>query len=95
MTIASLKPRINTIDTRVGSSVAVERIRGGKLMKIRDRVLLRDEYTCRGCGSVSVNLEVDHIVPLHLGGAESDENRGSLCHECHEIKTAQEEKDRG
>ena len=94
MTISTLKPRIATIDTRVGSSAAVERIRGWKLTKIRDRILLRDEYTCRGCGRVSSSLEVDHVVPLHLGGAESDENRGSLCHECHEIKTAQEERGR-
>ena len=95
MTIASLKPRINTIDTRVGSSVAVERIRGWQLTKIRDRVLLRDGYTCRKCGRVSASLEVDHIIPLHLGGAESDENRQSLCDDCHQLKGEQEEKERG
>ena len=96
MTISTLKPRIATIDTRVGSPAAVERIRGWKLTKIRDRVLLRDEYACRGCGRVSATeLVVDHVQPLHLGGVESDSNRQSLCHECHEKKTAHEEKERG
>jgi len=94
MTIASLKPRISIIDTRVGSSAAVERIRGWKLTKIRDRILLRDGYTCRGCGRVSSSLEVDHIIPLHLGGSESDENRQSTCGDCHQKKSEQEEKER-
>lgn len=93
--IATLKPRIATLDMRQGSSAAVERIRGYKLTKIRERVLLRDGYACRRCGRVSVHLEVDHIVPLHLGGAESDENRAAICKACHELKSAAEEKGRG
>jgi len=35
--ITTLKPRIATIDTRQGSSVAVERIRGYELTRIRER----------------------------------------------------------
>lgn len=92
--IKTLVPRVNTVDIRQGSA-AVQRIRGYELTKIRERILLRDEYTCRRCGRVSVDLEVDHIVPLHLGGAESDENRAAICKACHEIKTAEEEKGRG
>jgi len=92
--IASLRPSVQTIDMRQGST-AVQRIRGHELIKIRERILLRDEYTCKRCGRVSRGLEVDHITPLHLGGAESDDNRQSLCPECHEKKTAEEEKGRG
>jgi len=92
--IVSLKPAVQTIDMRQGSA-AVQRIRGHELTKIRERILLRDEYTCRRCGRVSRDLEIDHITPLHMGGAESDENRQSLCPECHEKKTAEEEKGRG
>jgi 5-methylcytosine-specific restriction protein A len=94
--IPTLKPRIATIDTRQGSSMAVERIRGYELTKIRERVLLRDGYACQRCGRVSATgLVVDHIVPLHLGGAESDSNRQALCAEpCHRIKSEQEEKGR-
>ena len=93
--IESIKPRISKIDMRQGSSVAVERIRGWKLTKIRERILLRDDYTCQQCGRVLINGEVDHIVPLHLGGFESDMNRQYLCKECHQAKTEKEEKDRG
>lgn len=75
MSITTLKPRIATIDTRRGGPVAVERIRGYELTKIRKRIGLRDLYSCADCGRVTVDGEVDHVVPLHLGGAESDENR--------------------
>ena len=95
MSLKTIKPRVETIDTRKGSSAAVKRIRGRALGRIRDRVLLRDCYTCRVCGRVSTALEVDHIVPLYLGGAESDENRQSLCPRCHDKKTEREEEDRG
>jgi 5-methylcytosine-specific restriction enzyme A len=93
--ITTLKPRIATIDMRQGSSVAVERIRGYELTKIRERILLRDGYACQRCGRVSVDLIVDHIVPLHLGGQEVDANRQLLCPPCHLKKSQAEEKERG
>ena len=91
--LAKLERKIQIVDFKVGSAVAVERIRGWKLTKIRERILLRDQYTCRKCGRVSVDLVVDHITPLHLGGSESDENRQALCPiPCHRDKTELEEK---
>jgi len=93
--IKALRSTIPMLDTRIGSRAAVERIRGGKLTKIRQRILLRDGYECRVCGQVTVNLEIDHVTPLHLGGTESDENRQALCRKCHSEKTEREEKERG
>lgn len=96
MRLQTLKPTIKAIDNRQGSSPAVKRIRGWKLLKIRERILLRDSYTCQVCGRVSVHLEVDHIVPLHLGGSESDKNRQAICTEpCHRLKSEREERERG
>lgn len=94
MSLSTLKPRVSTIDTRKGASPAVKRITGHALQRIRERILLRDEYTCRVCGRVSRDLEVDHKVPLHLGGAESDSNRWALCATCHQAKSDREEKER-
>lgn len=74
----TMKPTIHRLDTRQGSSVATERIRGRALRAIRDRIGLRDEYTCRMCGHVTAHGEVDHITPLYAGGRESDENRWYL-----------------
>lgn len=92
--IATLKPRIETIKTIALASVAVERIRGWKLIKIRNRIMRRDNYTCRKCGRVTTKGQVDHVIPLFDGGAEADENRQYLCCECHEIKSAEEENER-
>jgi 5-methylcytosine-specific restriction protein A len=92
--IASLKPSIPTLDTRRGAPVAVPRIRGSELTRIRERIAIRDGYQCRKCGRVTVHGEVDHIVPLYSGGRESDENRWWLCPDCHRVKSEQEEKGR-
>ena len=75
--INTLKPRISTIDMRQGSRVAVNRIRGYELTKIRERIALRAGYLCEICGRVTGPRYgvVDHKQPLYAGGQESDENR--------------------
>lgn len=87
-------PRVTTISTRVGSPAAVERIVGREHGRIRLRILVRDGAACVKCGR-GLNLEVDHIVPLYAGGAESDANRQVLCVDCHKLKSLNEEKERG
>jgi len=88
--IASIANRIETADLSRGARIQTERIRGYRLAVIRQRILLRDAYTCQICGRVSAQLEVDHIVPLGMGGAESDANRRCLCKDCHDEKSAKE-----
>ena len=70
------------------------RIRGGKLMRIRERIF-KKQPLCVLCLAmnpqrVSKSVVVDHIVPLHLGGMDTDDNRQGLCHDCHAEKTSQE-----
>ena len=94
--LSTIEKRVPTVSMfRASTPVAAKRITGPKLQKIRRRILLRDGYACQVCGRVSVDLEVDHIVPLCCGGAESDANRQSLCCECHRVKSAEEERLRG
>lgn len=94
MTLTKLERKTKTLDISVGSQVGTERIRGSQLYKIRERIALRDLYTCQMCGRVTTKGQVDHITPLYAGGPESDENRQYLCCECHQKKTAEEEKGR-
>ena len=90
----TLRPGVRTLDMTRGAPVT-ERIRGHELVKIRERILLRDGYRCRVCGRVGTDLEVDHITPLHMGGQETDANRQSICAiPCHRDKTEREEKER-
>jgi 5-methylcytosine-specific restriction endonuclease McrA len=53
--------------------------------------LLSDEPTCRACsaaGRTRLATDVDHIIPLSLGGEAT--NRGNLqplCRSCHDAKS--------
>mgnify|MGYP001608983180 CR=1 FL=1 len=71
---------------------------------VREEVMARDAYACQRCGYAvdrvkyprcprAHGLEVDHKVPIMLGGAEWDRtNLWTLCHDCHAAKTASEAK---
>lgn len=54
--------------------------------------MLRDPLCgeCRKLGVVRVGDEMDHIVPLHLGGTNRDSNLQMLCSEHHRAKTTAE-----
>lgn len=65
----------------------------------------RDKFTCQKCGDrksrIKVNkfnkrnLQVDHIMPLFMGGKEFDEsNLWTLCISCHLEKTRSELRER-
>lgn len=61
-------------------------------MMIRRRQLQR-EPLCRVCkakGRVVAADEVDHIVPIHLGGTDHESNLQSLCQPDHAAKTTAE-----
>lgn len=49
----------------------------------RARVLERDGFRCRRCGSgADAVLHIDHIVPKSRGGSERDDNLQTLCRDC-------------
>ena len=58
--------------------------------RVRLHVLERDGHRCADCGRAG-RFEVDHVKPLHHGGAALDpDNLQALCRSCHFHKTAQE-----
>ena len=94
MRLATLKPRVQTLKaSRVQQIEGTKRISGNSLyaiMKRFERMHPRICAECRRQGLVGFGDELDHIVPLHLGGKESDANRQWLCREHHAEKTARE-----
>lgn len=66
--------------------------RGGRPWRRKvEQVKKRDGYTCRKCGHLTEDGDVDHIVPLSKGGTDDLGNLQWLCREpCHAEKTRQE-----
>jgi hypothetical protein len=52
---------------------------------VRHDVWRRDEGKCRECGS-SERLEFDHVIPLAMGGANTERNLQLLCEACNRRK---------
>ena len=53
---------------------------------MRFAVYKRDRYRCVKCGS-TVNLEVDHIMPIAKGGKTTFNNLQTLCKRCNMNKS--------
>jgi len=51
---------------------------------LRFRILQRDKFTCQYCGrkAPDVTLQVDHILPVSLGGKDSWLNLLTACYDC-------------
>lgn len=59
---------------------------------IRDRIIKRDNHTCKLCNEKelyisSCHCEVDHILEVDRGGDDKGSNLRVLCHSCHRMKT--------
>ena len=53
---------------------------------IRNRVFVRDNYTCTYCGKVGGKLEADHIIPVSAGGTDELKNLTTACRRCNRQK---------
>ena len=62
--------------------------------RIREAVLVRDNYTCRGCQRLVAGkgqAHVDHIDGDSSNNPEDGSNWQTLCRSCHSSKTAKED----
>lgn len=64
---------------------------------LRQRILVRDSFTCADCRRVVAGpaAHVDHIVPLQEGGTDDPANLTVRCERCHGRKTRGEQGRRG
>lgn len=56
--------------------------------KIRRAVMARNPI-CQYCG-MRASSEVDHVIPLAMGGPDTVENAVAACRTCHREKTKQD-----
>ncbi|WP_201408419.1 HNH endonuclease [Mycobacterium paraintracellulare] len=79
---------------RAGKPTASAQVtRGYQWQRTRRRILRRDDWECqiRGPRCLGDASEVDKIVPISLGGSDTDdENLRAVCVPCHRSKTARE-----
>ncbi len=57
-----------------------------KAIKLRYKILDRDDHACQDCGRLpaqGVSLQIHHILPVHKGGKNDEENLITLCVQCH------------
>ena len=79
------KPRLETV------SIATRRAGRDPSLRLRFRVLQRDNFSCQACGAspaitYGVALHIDHIVPWSKGGETDMENLRTLCETCNRGK---------
>lgn len=58
--------------------------------RTRFEVLRRDEHTCQYCGSKApdVALQIDHVMPVALGGDDKPSNLVTACRDCNSGKSS-------
>lgn len=58
--------------------------------ELRQKIMLRDNYTCQICGKYmpdEVGLHIDHIIPISKGGKTVPSNLQVLCSKCNGSKS--------
>lgn len=90
MLIAECDHQIQAYVAKRGMKIWEHRRRNRKAVpgSIRYNVLKRAKGRCELCGVAAMEraLEVDHIVPKNLGGADAIENYQALCYKCNANK---------
>lgn len=58
--------------------------------RLRFEILRRDNHSCQSCGrrAPEVQLSVDHVVPVALGGSDDPSNLTTACTECNGGKSS-------
>lgn len=57
---------------------------------LRQKIMIRDNYTCQICGKYmpdGVGLHIDHIIPVSKGGKSVESNLQVLCSKCNGSKS--------
>ena len=71
---------------------SVEGQRALMTQKLREKIKIRDNYTCKFCGNSiykesNLLLEIDHIIPISKGGITAENNLQTLCWKCNRSKS--------
>jgi len=98
MKIRTIRPTIRNLEQaklRQGGS-ADKRASSSVRTRMRLKLWTRNPH-CANCGKLTnypAGFEMDHIVPLSQGGADTEQNCQILCIDCHRAKSKNEASNR-
>jgi len=81
--------------SKIGYETTLEKYNSKEQRKLmtkdlKDKIKIRDNYTCQLCGKYmpdEVGLHIDHIVPIKKGGKSVESNLQVLCDKCNSKKS--------
>ncbi|MCM3131220.1 HNH endonuclease [Paenibacillus polysaccharolyticus] len=89
--INNLNKFVDYLNTLVKFRKSIAGQRALMTSALREKMKVRDHYTCQSCGISAYNekhllLEIDHIIPLSKGGETTESNLQTLCWKCNRTK---------
>lgn len=89
--IDNLNRFINYLSSLIKFKKSVAGQRALMTTELREKIKMRDNYTCKNCGlsieqEPNLLLEIDHIIPLSKGGLTTEDNLQTLCWKCNRAK---------
>lgn len=100
--LRTIKPKLPMAASSMKSVTTRDNRMTGRKLQDRRLRIWRQSPRCAGCGALTIfphGFELDHKVPLFMGGHDTDENCQVLCVErhpdgskagCHSAKSASE-----
>lgn len=91
LNIENLDKFINYLKDLVKFKKSVAGQRALMTSSLREKIKIRDNYTCQKCSLSTTNeknllLEIDHVIPISKGGITSEDNLQTLCWKCNRSK---------
>lgn len=92
MTEETITDLIERLESKLTTEAFTIEQRALMTQKLREKIKIRDDYTCKMCGNSTIKepnllLEVDHILPVSKGGRTTEENLQTLCWKCNRTKS--------
>lgn len=79
---------MDALDKSPEASYEIRRLKANAFISrqdVRAAVFIRDGFKCKSCGT-RIDLSIDHVVPVKLGGGDNLENFQTLCRSCNSAK---------
>lgn len=90
ITIKSMR-NLNSNKSNYKSNSINNRYKRNVSQKLKKVVASAQEWKCHKCYQLlDANYEIDHIIPLYMGGDNTKNNLQALCRNCHGHKTTED-----